>query len=208
MSFSSMTDLLERLVEILGHPEFLAMRGLGNEVPLFIQPYDPAKEDELRRTVDSVASRLRTKGLTVVTLDLFDLVLEELEENRILQPLIEHEPTFKKEELLETLQNYSDPETHLVPRLVAKMSGEGTQLALITGSGRVYPFLRTHAILESLQPRMPNHPVVFFFPGEYVQEPDRGSYLRLFGSAASHEGTYNPYYRAINLEQYRIRVAR
>lgn len=202
-----MNDLLERLVDILGDEDFLAMRGLGNEVPLFIQPYDPAREDALRRTVESVASRLRSAGITVVVLDLFDLVLEELEENDVLDDLLENEHLFEKAELLETLQNYSDPSTHLVPRLVRSMGGEETQLTLVTGCGRIYPFLRTHSVLESLQPAMPNHPVVFFFPGEYTQDPDGGSHMRLFGRAPS-QVIKNPYYRAINLDHYRIRVAK
>ena len=198
-----MDALLERLVEVLGDPNFLAARGIGNEVPLFIQPYDPAREDALRRTVETVASRLRTSGITVVTLDLFDLVLEELEERGMLGELLENEPHYEKIELLETLQNLSDPNTHLVPRLIRKLGGEETQLALVTGSGRVYPFLRTHSVLEALQPAMPDHPVVFFFPGEYVQDPSGGSHLRLFGRV-SGQGITNPYYRAINLDHYRL----
>lgn len=202
-----MDTLLERLVSVLGHQDFLAMKGLGNEVPLFIQPYDPALEDTLRRTVETVASRLRTSGISVVTEDLFDLVLEELEENEILEDLLENEPIYEKIELLETLQNYSDPNTHLVPRLIGKLGGEDTQLALVTGSGRVYPFLRTHSVLEALQPAMPNHPVVFFFPGEYIQDPDGGSQMRLFGTAPT-QVISNAYYRAINLDHYRIRTAK
>lgn len=198
-----MDALLERLVAVLGDPNFLTARGIGNEVPLFIQPYDPAQEDALRRTVETIASRLRTSGITVVTLDLFDLVLEELEERGFLQDLLENEPHFEKIELLETLQNLSDPNTHLVPRLVRKLGGEETQLALVTGSGRVYPFLRTHSVLEALQPAMPDHPVVFFFPGEYVQDPNGGSHLRLFGRETGQVIT-TPYYRAINLDHYRL----
>jgi hypothetical protein len=80
---------------------------------------------------------------------------------------------------------------------------DGTQLTLLTGAGRVYPFLRTHTIFESLQPAMLRHPVVLFFPGEYTQDPTGGSQLRLFGSLPSPR-IHNPYYRAINLDNYRV----
>lgn len=198
-----MNALAERLFKILGHPDFLAMKGLANEVPIFIQTYDPAQEDALRRVVGSLASRLSSTGITVKTLDLFELVLEELEEQEILDDLLANEADWERADVLETLQNYSDPKTHLVPRLVGAMGGADTQLTLVTGPGRVYPFLRTHTILESLQPAMLDHPVVIFFPGEYAQDPNGGSHLRLFGSVPSPKIS-NPYYRAMNLAHYRI----
>lgn len=198
-----MNALLERLVRVVGHADFLAMKGLANEVPIFIQTYGASEEDTLRRLVQSLATRLRSTGVTVTTLDLFDLVLDELEEHEILADLLEGEPDCEKVEILETLQNYSDPRTHLIPRLVDSIGVEGSQLVLITGAGRVYPFLRTHTILESLQPAMLRHPVVLFFPGEYTQDPAGGSHLWLFGSIPSPR-IVNPYYRAMNLDHFRI----
>lgn len=38
-------DLSERLFKTLSHPSFLTMKGLANEVPIFIQTYEPEKED-------------------------------------------------------------------------------------------------------------------------------------------------------------------
>lgn len=196
-----MNHLSERLFKILSHPTFLAMKGLANEVPIFIQTYDPAREDAVRRMVDGLASRLQSTGITLKSLDLFKLVLDELEDEGILADLLEHEKTYDKCELLDTLQNYSDPQTHLIPRLIREIGGDDTQLTLITGPGRIFPFLRTHTILESLQPAMLRHPVVIFFPGDYPQDPAGGSHLRLFGSIPS-PGINNPYYRATNLDQY------
>ena len=198
-----LSNLAERLFRILSHPEFLSMKGLANEVPIFIQTYDPAEEDSVRRMVGSLAMRLRNTGITLASLDLFSLVLEELEEHEILDDLLLGEANSQKVEILETLQNYSDPKTHLIPRLIQAIQRDGAQLTLITGSGRIFPFLRTHTILESLQPAMLRHPVVIFFPGEYVQEASGGSHLRLFGSIPSPH-INNPYYRATNLDHYRL----
>jgi hypothetical protein len=199
----NLNDLSERLFKTLSHPNFLTMKGLANEVPIFIQTYEPAHEDAIRRMVEGLALRLQNKGITLKSLDLFNLVLEELEDHQILEHLVRDEADSEKVEVLETLQNYSDPKTHLVPRLIRAIGDEGAQLTLITGSGRVFPFLRTHTILESLQPAMLRHPVVIFFPGEYTQDPAGGSHLRLFGSIPSPR-INNPYYRATNLDHYRL----
>lgn len=203
MSATKLADLTERLFAIFRHRSFLDMQGLANEVPIFVQTYAPSDEDKMRDETGHLVARLRAVGVGAQRLDLFDLVLDELEESGLLAPLVEDEKTFDKQDLFETLVNYSSPRTHLVPRLAKHMAAEGTQLTFITGSGRVFPFLRTHTILESLQPQMVGHPVVIFFPGEYVQELGGGSSLRLFGSIPSPT-IVNPYYRAINLDTYRL----
>lgn len=199
---NDLNAMTERLVRLLGSKDFLAMKGLANEVPIFMQTYDPKVEDGLRRTVDAITGRLRSTGLVVKRLDLFELVLEELEQEGLLDDVLREEATYDKAELFDTLQNYSDPRTHLIPRLMRAI-GDDTQLTLLTGAGRVYPYLRTHTILESLQPAMLRHPVVMFFPGEYTQEAGGGSQLRLFGSLPTPR-IKNPYYRAMNLDHYRL----
>lgn len=203
MTSAQIDTLSERLFEIFSHRNFLSMKGLANEVPIFIQPYHPAEEDAARRMVESLGVRLRNTGIAVKTPDLFNLVLEELEEHHILEQLVRDEASYQKAEVLETLQNYSDPKTHLIPRLMRAIGDDTTHLTLITGAGRVFPFLRTHTILESLQPAMLHHPVVIFFPGDYAQDTGGGSTLRLFGSMPSPK-LNNPYYRATNLDQYRL----
>jgi len=50
---------------------------------------------------------------------------------------------------------------------------------------------------------MLNHPVVIFFPGEYTQDPDGGSHLRLFGVGPGAV-MVTPHYRARNLDHYRL----
>lgn len=197
------SDQSERLYRILSHPNFLSMQGLANEVPIFIETYEPQDEDRVRSMVDHLATRLRTSGVSVVVVDLFDVILEQLEEEGRLQPILDREPSIGKQKLLELMSNLADPKTRLVPRLMEKIGAEGVQLALLTGVGRVFPFLRTHTILESLQPAMVPRPVVMFFPGQYMQEQNGASVLRLFGTQVSPP-LYRPYYRAFNLAHYRL----
>lgn len=197
-----MHDATEHLFSTLSHPDFLAMKGLANEVPIFVHTYEPQQEDAVRRMVANLASRLRTSGIPLVVVDLFDLVLGQLDEEERLQQILDKEATMGKQKLLELLRNLSDPKTRLIPRLMKQIGDGNVKLTLLTGIGRVFPFLRTHTVLESLQPAMMPHPVVMFFPGNYTQEQGVGSQLRLFGSMANPP-LYRPYYRAFNLEHYR-----
>ena len=200
---SSVTGLDKRLQDILTRPEFLEMRGVAKEVPIFIQTYSPADDDQLRLVVRGVEQHLRKQGLRVKHVDLFELVLQLLESEGWLQKVLQREPSWSKGDLFDTLQNVAEPTEALVPKLMEAL-GKDTQVSLITGSGRIYPFLRTHTILEALQPAMVRHPVVVFFPGEYSQDADGGSYLRLFGTTTASK-IENPHYRATNLDYYDIK---
>ena len=197
----------EQLFQILSHPDFLAMKGLANETPIFIQTYHPRDEEQTQQTIAAILSRLRKAGIPVAAVDLFDLVLDLLSSDKRLERAIESESGWTKQKMLEMLNNVADPKTRLIPRLTRIIGSPDNRLSLIKGVGHVYPFLRTHTILETLQPAMMKHPIVMFFPGEYIHEKSGGSQLRLFGQIVDHPQSRKftkPYYRAINLDHYRI----
>lgn len=99
------SNLPDRLFGLFSHPQFLAMSGLANEAPIFIQTYDIAREDETRRMVENLTCRLQNAGITVASVDLFNLVLDELKEHQILDDLLQEESRVQKADLMETLQN-------------------------------------------------------------------------------------------------------
>jgi len=197
----------EQLFQILSHPDFLAMKGLANEVPMFIQTYHPGDEDKMELTLAAIISRLKKEGIPVAVVDLFELVLDLLSASGRLDRAIESEPLLSKRKMLEMLNNVADPKTCLIPRLSRIIGAPDIRVSLIKGVGHVYPFLRTHTILESLQPAMLKHPVVMFFPGEYIHEENGASQLRLFGELIDPPQSHRfakAYYRAFNLDHYRI----
>jgi len=194
-----MNQSLESIFQILSSERFLTMQGLANEVPIFIKTYEVAEEDHMAGMIKALGSRLRNSGIKVAEVDLFNLLLDELREEGLLDDLIRDEPTFDRADLYDTLKNHSDPTSRLVPRLVRQMEDEDVKLTLLSGVGHIFPFLRAHTLLDSIQPAMMEHPVVLFFPGEYTQTEGLGSQLRLFGSLPS-----KGYYRAFNLDHYRL----
>jgi hypothetical protein len=189
----------DTLFQKLSSQSFLERRGLGNEVPIFIQTYEPRQGATMRSVARSVIAKLRKVGVQTVEIDLFQELLGKLRDLGRLDQLLERETQFPRAALRETLGNLADPERHIVPRVVERMQAPGTQLTLISGVGSVYPFLRVHSLLEAIQPAMMPHPVVIFFPGEYSFSPGKGSQLRLFGAASVQDSGY---YRAFNLNHY------
>ncbi len=197
---SSVKGLDNKLQKILVQKNFINMEGIAKEVPIFIQTYNPSDEDQLKSVVKSTLKYIKSKGIFIKHIDLFEIVLRLLEKKNYLKVILEEESIWNKMDLLATLNNVADPMTELIPEII-KSIGEETQITLITGSGTIYPFLRTHSIVEALQPSIINHPIIIFFPGEYSQDAQGGSYLSLFGS---HTNTKieSPHYRAINLNYF------
>lgn len=194
-----MNHQLDRLFSILSNASFLSMQGLANEVPIFIQPYDVRQEDQEASLIRALAQRLRTSGVKVAEVDLFQLLLDELKEEGLLDAFTDEDAGYDRQDLLQDLRNYADAESRIVPRLLKLMEEDGVQLTLVSGVGHIFPFLRAHTLLDSIQPVMMHHPLVMFFPGEYIQMPGLGSQLRLFGSLPA-----KGYYRAFNLDHYRL----
>jgi hypothetical protein len=69
------------------------------------------------------------------------------------------------------------------------METSHADLLVITGVGSAYPLLRTHRLLNCLQPLLKRVPLVVFYPGKYT-----GQSLSLFGRLADDN-----YYRAFQL---------
>lgn len=191
----------DRLFDCLSKPDFLAMRGLANEVPIFIHAYEPSSEDGVRQLAANLDGRLNSNGIPARTIDLFELVLERLDADNRLTPIIDRESDMGKVKLLAMLRGLTDPSSGaILAALRERLDATDVRITLIVGVGRVYPFLRTHTVLEAIQPAMTRHPIVLFFPGRYLQTRE-GSQLQLFGTDVNPPLS-RPYYRAINLADY------
>jgi hypothetical protein len=106
---SSIHGLDKRLQKVLTRPEFLEMRGVAKEVPIFIQTYSPADEDQLRVEVIGAEQNLRKQGLRVKLVDLFELVLQLLDAKAYLEVIRQEEASWSKSDLFDTLQNVAEP---------------------------------------------------------------------------------------------------
>jgi hypothetical protein len=198
-SEAELDTIFDRLFDVFQSEQFLTSKGTGNEVPLYIQPYPIAAQNAVDKRIKALYSRLTTAGQDVLSINLLELVVELTSKGGRLQELIEMEPSMPRDKMLSAMTRWTDAAQHLVPAIKAKFDASDWQTTLIYGCGSVFPFLRTHGILETLQTDMDERPVVFFFPGDYQHGEAAGSELRLFGRL-SHKG----YYRAFNLDHYHI----
>lgn len=189
----------EHLFEVITSQRFLTKQGLGNEVPFFICPY-PA-EDALSMNHDrtDLVNRFTHAGVTVLDLSLYDLSLGILEERGILDQVLEIEADTEKTELRELLQSVLDPKANVIPKIAEAIETTPHDVIFLSGVGEVYPFIRSHNVLNNLQSTAKDKPTVLFFPGSYTHALATGASLDLFGRL--HD---DKYYRAFNILNYEV----
>jgi hypothetical protein len=97
------------------------------------------------------------------------------------------------------LQNVLDPEQHLIPAIAEILRDREYDVLILSGVGEVYPFIRSHNVLNNLQSTAKEKPTVMFFPGSYTHALASGASLDLFGIL--HD---DKYYRAFNIFNYEV----
>ncbi len=182
-------ERLELLKQKVQEDDFLNAKGLGNEIPFWIFDYPPEKELLVRETIDKMSHNLKKWSVNVLVIDLYEMCLELLENRISADKIFEFENKKGSDELLNKLKIMLKPET-IKRAIQIKMESSGNiQLMFLTGVGKAWPLVRSHSILNNLQPVLGNVPLVTFYPGEYDNHE-----LSLFGKFKDAN-----YYRAFRL---------
>jgi len=187
-------ERFQHLWKVISSERFLKMQGLGNEVPFFICPYPPQMAVRMQNLEKQLVNRLEQQGMSVLVINLYDLAIDLLRKRGIWEDVLAIEETTSKDEFKELLQGVLDPETHLIPAMAEKMQASDFDVMFITGVGEVYPYIRSHNVLNNLQSTAEDRPTVIFFPGKYTHSLETGASLDLFGRL--HD---DKYYRAFNI---------
>jgi len=172
----------EHLFKVLCSERFLRMEGLGNEVAHFIYDYDPTWALDVAQARKRIKTKLGTeRGIKVLEINLYDLCVELLKKRNVWERVLTAEPTMDKPDFLKMLQNMLDPQMHLAPAIKERIAGESFQILFLTGIGEVFPFVRSHTVLNNLQTVVSDKPMLMFLPGRYDVSATQGSALVLFG---------------------------
>ena len=194
MSRVDLTKQEEHLFAVLSGRRFLQMEGLSNEVPFFIYPYAPEDALQVAQAKKRIKNRLNQKGIEVREVNLYDLSVEILQQRGVWDRVLEAEPGQDKDDFRELLQSMLDPQLHIAPAIRTKIEDGGFDIFFLTGIGEVFPYIRSHNVLNNLQSVVTRKPMLMFFPGRYEQSDILGSSLVLFGQLKDDQ-----YYRAKNI---------
>jgi hypothetical protein len=191
----SVTGDEKHVYQVLKSQRFLKMQGLSKEVPFFIYHYSPSWSPDVEGMRERVTNKLRSNdGLQVVEVNLYDLSIRLLQERGVWQRILSLEAETEKSEFREMLQGMLDPHDHLAPAVRRLLAETPSDIVFLTGIGEVFPFVRTHTVLENLQSVVVGKPLLAWFPGTYEFTQAQGHQLRALNLSAS-----DSYYRAIDI---------
>jgi len=189
-----MNERLQHLFNVISGRRFLEKRALNGEIPFYVCAYSPEESVEMERLQRQLLNRLEQAGVKVLEINLYDLSIEILKERGIWEQILDMEKSVSREQLKELLQGVLDPEANLVPAIVKKLAANDFDVLFLTGVGAVFPYIRSHNVLNNLQSSAKERPTVMFFPGTYEHCQESGASLDLFGKL--HD---DKYYRAFDI---------
>lgn len=180
---SDITERLDHLKKTIQEDDFLQGKGLSNEVNIRMFCYSPKDEMAVR----SFTERLENEQLKckVQIVDLYETFLSICEDKRILDRIPQLEQKRGKEFLEKQFERTCDAKV-FAKKIIDNFDGD---LLLITGVGKAFPFIRVHALLNTIQEDLNDKPIVVLYPGTFD-----GHYVRLFNQLKPNE-----YYRAFNM---------
>ncbi|MCD6584444.1 MAG: DUF1788 domain-containing protein [Desulfobacteraceae bacterium] len=194
-----MKERYQHLLSVISSERFLKKQGLNNEVPFFICPYSPEDANEMERLQKQLINKLSMSGIRILAINLYDLSVEILKKEGDWEWYLAEETKMAKDELQEGLQSILDIKSILIPAIANRMQQTEFDVMFISGVGEVFPYIRSHNILNNLQSTAKDQPTIIFFPGSYTHTLASGASLDLFNRL--HD---DKYYRAFNIYHYEI----
>lgn len=182
-------DLIEMAIN---KEDFRKNKGLGNEIGYYVFDYEPTEELKVRNHIKYLKKK-NNPNITeyeLIIFDLYDLMLDFIEEEGLYQACIQMEEEYGLPYLVQSiieLLKIGKSQNSFI-KYIEDHTPENA-IVFIIGVGKVFPFVRSHNILNELHQVFDRVPVVLFYPGQYD-----GQKLILFS-----EFKDDHYYRAFPL---------
>ncbi len=185
-------ERLDKIWDRISDQDFLANRGVANEVRYYVFDYEPCDELIVREKIKSLKKKNNpdADGFQIIEYDLYEMVIHILEEKGYIDKCIKFEEQKGMEYLytaVTKMLRLTNDDNLIVNHILENTPKNA--VVFLTGVGKVFPFVRSHNVLNNLHQVLDSVPVVMFYPGTW-----NGQSLSLFGTI-----TDGNYYRAFPL---------
>ncbi|MGO3018694.1 MAG: DUF1788 domain-containing protein [Anaerococcus sp.] len=185
-------DRLSMIEETIGNENFRKNKGLSNEIGYYIFDYDAKDELMVRDYIKDLEEKNRKNqpGYELKIYDVYDMMIDFIEEQDLYEACVEMEKNDGLDYLISAVNDILrlDYDDNYFNTYIDENTPENA-VVFITGVGKIFPFVRSHGILNKLHLVFDRVPVVLFYPGRYD-----GQSLMLFS-----EFKDDNYYRAFPL---------
>ncbi len=186
-------ELEDRMISV----EALTRYGTANDLCFYIFDYAPADELLVRKEI----KKLKDRNPSIVEFDLYEMMLQIIEEEGYMEDVLRIERDYDKDlllrEVFQPLLSVEEEDNAFLDKFKNGVSDDGNSIVLITGVGKAFPVVRSHTILNNLQSIFRRNPVVMMYPGRY--EIKEKMTMRLFERLDDDN-----YYRAFPLVERRV----
>ncbi len=187
------SELEDRMISV----EELTKYGTANDLRFYIFDYAPADELLVRKEI----KKLKDRNPSIVEFDLYEIMLQIIEEEGYMEDVLRIEKDYDKSlllrEVFQPLLSVEEKENAFLDKFKEGVVDDGNSIVLITGVGKAFPVVRSHTILNNLQSIFRRNPVVMMYPGRY--EIKEKMTMRLFERLDDDN-----YYRAFPLVERRV----
>lgn len=183
---SDINQRLDLLRKEIQKNDFLEGTGLSNEVNIRIFCYEPADEMFVLHFIEQITND-SSLNCRLLERNLYKIFLAICDDLGITDAIPDMEETDGGEYLLEQLHSAVGGEDYI--EKMQYSPHEKGDILMLTGVGDVFPFMRVHTLLETLQPHFSDIPILVMYPGEFD-----GHQLKLFSRLIPSD-----YYRAFNI---------
>ena len=185
-------DRLAMIEEVISDEDFRKNKGLSNEVGYYIFDYEAEEELKVRDCIEDLR-KMNIKnqpGYELKIYDVYDLMIDLIEEEGLYEACIEMEENEGLDYLIEAVNDILriDYDDNYFNDYIDENTPDNS-VVFVTGVGKIFPFVRSHGILNKLHLVFDRVPVVLFYPGKY-----NGQSLILFSEFKDEN-----YYRAFPL---------
>lgn len=188
----SLSERLDEMERAIRNPSFRQSNGRANEVNYWIFDYPPEGELEVRERIAYLRNKNQkgTDGFRLAVFDLYDIIIDFLEEKKFLETCYEFERKNGLNRIVGAISRSMKifEEGNLIVRHIEEHTPENAVVFLV-GVGKCYPLLRSHKAINDLHQSFTRAPVVMFYPGTYDEQK-----LVLFNEIKDKN-----YYRAFRL---------
>jgi len=182
----------KHLYGVISSEDFLLKKSLSGEIPFWISTFKIEDITEVDKAIKGLINKLEMSGIRVLELNLYDISMKIINRELGEGEIFSLEREMSKDEFKGALQSVLDIKDMLMPEIKREIDASNAKVYFITGVAHVFPFIRSHNILNNLQNIAKEAPTVMFFPGTYS-----GLSLELFGKLKDDN-----YYRAFDIDNY------
>lgn len=185
-------ERLDKIEYAINQDDFKTNKGLGNEVGYYVFDYPAEEELKVRQHIKYLQERNNpdVTGFELVVYDLYEMMIDYIEEEGLLEACIQMEEEYGMEHLISSVADllHMGTDENYFTQYIEENTCDNA-VVFVTGVGKIFPFVRSHDILNRLHQTFDRLPVVLFYPGKY-----NGQTLILFS-----EFKDDNYYRALPL---------